>query len=66
MLFGRTNGKALDWSGLGALVKRYPGQAPVQIDLARDEFVCRLQFGPDFMVAPCPEFWRDFENWKQA
>lgn len=66
VLFVRANGKPLDWDGLGALVKQYPGQAPVQIDLVRDEFVCRLQFGPDFMVGPCPEFWRDFENWKQA
>jgi len=65
VLFVRANGKDPDWIGLGEIVKRYPGQAPVQVDLARGEYVCRLQFGPDFMVAPCPDFWRDFEQWRQ-
>jgi DNA polymerase-3 subunit alpha len=66
VLLVRANGREPDWTGLGELVKRYPGQAPVQIDLVRDNYVCRLQFGPDFMVAPCPEFWSAFEQWRQA
>ena len=66
VLLVRANGHEPDWAGLGEIVRRYPGQAPVQIDLARDEYVCRLQLGPDFLVAPDPEFWRDFEQWRQA
>lgn len=66
LLLVRSNGSAPDWQGLGEIIKRYPGQAPVQIDLVREEFVCRMQFGPDYMVAPGPEFWRDFEQWRQA
>jgi DNA polymerase-3 subunit alpha len=66
LLLIRSNGAAPDWKGLGEIIKKYPGQAPVQIDLVRDEFVCRMQFGPDYMVAPGPEFWRDFEQWRQA
>jgi DNA polymerase-3 subunit alpha len=65
VLMVRANGHEPDWEALGEIVRRYPGQAPVQIDLGRDEYVCRLQFGPDFLVAPCPEFWRDFEQWRQ-
>lgn len=55
-----------DWKGLSDIVRQYPGQAPVQVDLVREDFVCRMQFGPDHMVAPGPEFWRDFEEWRQA
>jgi DNA polymerase-3 subunit alpha len=66
VLLVRANGHEPDWVGLGEIVRRYPGQAPVQIDLAREEYVCRLQLGPDFLVAPCPEFWRDFEQWRQV
>ncbi len=65
VLMVRANGHEPDWEALGEIVRRYPGQAPVQIDLGREEYVCRLQFGPDFLVAPCPEFWRDFEQWRQ-
>lgn len=64
VLFVRAEGQDPDWAGLGEIVTRYPGQAPVQVDLGRGEYVCRLQFGPDFMVAPCPEFWREFEQWR--
>lgn len=66
VLFVRVNGKAPDWDKLGSVLKQYPGEAPVQLDVVRDDFVCRVQFGPDFAVAPCPDFWRDFELWKQA
>jgi DNA polymerase-3 subunit alpha len=66
VLLVRANGSEPDWAGLGEIVQRYPGQAPVQVDLVREEYVCRLQLGPDFMVAPCPDFWRDFEQWRQA
>ena len=66
VLLVRANGHEPDWAGLGDIVQRYPGQAPVQVDLVREDYVCRLQFGPDFMVAPCPDFWREFELWRQA
>jgi DNA polymerase-3 subunit alpha len=66
VLFVRTNGREPDWAGLGAIMKQYPGQAPVHIDLVREEYVCRMQCGPDYMVAPCPDFWRDFEQWRLA
>lgn len=62
----RANGRTFDWDGLDSLLRQYPGQAPVQIDLVREEYVCRMQFGPDLLVGPCPDFWRDFENWKEA
>ena len=66
VLLVRANGTSPDWQGLSDIVKRYPGQAPVQIDLVREEYVCRMQFGPDHMVAPCPDFWREFEQWRQS
>ena len=56
---------APDWEGLQAR-RRYPGQTPVQVDLIREDFVCRMQFGPDHAVTPGPEFWSDFEEWRQA
>jgi DNA polymerase-3 subunit alpha len=57
---------APDWEGLAGIVRRYPGQTPVQVDLIREDFVCRMQFGPDHAVTPGPEFWSDFEEWRQA
>lgn len=54
-----------NWEGLHLILQKYPGQAPVQIDLMRSEFVCRLQCNPDILLGPCPEFWREFEIWKQ-
>ncbi|NLY40746.1 MAG: DNA polymerase III subunit alpha [Desulfovibrionales bacterium] len=54
------------WSGLQDILRKYPGKAPVQLDVARAEYVCRLQCGPDFWVAPCPDFWQDIELWKQG
>lgn len=66
LLMIRANGCNPNWEGLTEMLQRYPGQAPVQVDLVREDFVCRMQFGPDHMVAPCPEFWREFEQWRQG
>lgn len=55
-----------DWAGLHEIFTRYPGQAPIELDLIRGEFICRLQLGPNFLVAPGPQFWRDFEQWQSA
>jgi DNA polymerase-3 subunit alpha len=66
VLLVRANGASPDWDGLQGILRRYPGQAPVLIDLVRTEYVCRMQFGPDHMVAPCPEFWREFEQWRNS
>lgn len=35
VLFVRADGQDPDWAGLGEIVTRYPGQAPVQVDLGR-------------------------------
>ncbi|NLV96095.1 MAG: DNA polymerase III subunit alpha, partial [Desulfovibrionales bacterium] len=55
-----------DWAGLQEIFMRYPGQAPIELDLIRGDFICRLQLGPNFLVAPGPQFWRDFEQWQSA
>ncbi|GAB1410242.1 DNA polymerase III subunit alpha [Desulfovibrionales bacterium] len=54
------------WSELKCILHKYPGQAPVYLDVARPDYICRLQCGPDFQVAPCVEFWQDIESWKQG
>lgn len=66
VLLVRANGASPGWDGLEEVIRRYPGQAPVLIDLVRPDYVCRLQLGPEHMVAPCPEFWREFEQWRQG
>lgn len=66
LLLVRSRHGAPDWRGLSDIVRQYPGEAPVQVDLVREEYICRMQFGPDYAVAPGPDFWRDFEQWRQA
>ncbi len=50
---------------LAALMARYPGSAPVYLDLVLSGAFCRLALGPAHTVAPCPEFWREVEEWRK-
>ncbi|MDD4649168.1 MAG: DNA polymerase III subunit alpha [Desulfoplanes sp.] len=52
--------------GLQQVLSRYPGENPVQLMLDMDGFTCLLQLGPDYLVAPCPVFWKDIGTWKAS
>jgi len=49
---------------LKAILTRYPGQAPVQIELTLPEGCCRLRLGPRYTVKPTVAFWREIEGWR--
>lgn len=49
---------------LKVVLSRYPGRAPVQIQLDLAEGCCRLRLGPRYAVAPTVEFWKEIEGWR--
>ena len=42
---------------------RYPGKTGVRLHVHLGDSVVRLEVGPRFSVWPCPEFWREMEEW---
>ncbi len=52
---------------LKAIVGKYPGRVPVQMNLILNNGIqCRLQLGPRFKVTPGHEFWEDLNQLTEA
>lgn len=51
-------------SGLFDLFEKYPGSRPVTLELELEESRCLFQFGSDFQIEVCPQFWQDMKAWK--
>ncbi len=58
-------GAGPDWSGLKELLARYRGQVPVRLTLRFEGCECDLLCGPRYQIAPSPEFWKEFEVWRE-
>jgi DNA polymerase-3 subunit alpha len=41
-----------------------PGKAPVSLQVRLPGCLCTLKLADTFKVGPCPDFWKDFEAWR--
>ncbi|WP_027186094.1 DNA polymerase III subunit alpha [Desulfovibrio inopinatus] len=53
-------------STLRTILERYPGSIRVHLLLHYEKARCRLKLSDDIGVGPCPDFWRDIEDWQEA
>ncbi len=54
-----------DWQEFKEILKRYPGNNPVQLILFLDEAVCHFQLPPEFCVSPKQRFSHEVKKWQK-